>query len=222
MPQIPNIPLLRAQTDATISLAAGEGRAEVQVSYAFTNELGVLFGGAFYRPEDDEDGDGGTGNFAEGGVGYFASIGSPWTFEAYGLLGVGDLENHFPSTVSSNPGTTGTIESGVLRVGVQSAFSIRLRYVEAAFSVRVMSLNYRNVSGSLIFAGEDQVSLLRQNSSYVLLEPALTLRAGAEFLKMQLQTGLSANLTDSDFDQDTGHLTVGIVYYPSRHFRPRN
>ena len=222
VPNTHNVPLLRQKADATVSGAIGDGRVEAQGSYAFSDNVGVLLSGAFYRLQDDEDGDGGSGNFIEAGVGYFSPVGTSFGFETYGLLGVGDLENHFPSTLSANPGTSGILEGRVVRLGGQTAFGFRTSYLEAAASVRLTSLRYQDVTGSLIFNSEDQVVFLQLNDSYVMLEPAFTIRAGSEILKVQIQFGVTANLTNSELDQDEGHLTLGIVYFPSRQGSSRN
>ena len=125
------------------------------------------------------------------------------------------MENHFPSTVATNPGTTGKIEAKLARFGVQPVIGFRSRYFEAAASLRVMGLRYSDIEGSLIFGGEDQVQLLSSRTRHTLLEPALTVRGGFDTVKLQVQLGWSANKTDSRFRQDEGHLTLGLVYSPN-------
>jgi hypothetical protein len=147
-------------------------------------------------------------------VGYHAPLGERFQFGIYGLLGGGNVENHFPSTVASNPGTTGILEADLSRFGVQPIIGFHSRYVEAAASARLLGLRYSQVSGSLVFSGEDQVQLLRSQSGHTLLEPALTVRVGLETVKLQLQLGWSINKGHSNFRQDEGHLTAGVVYSP--------
>ena len=146
----------------------------------------------------------------------FENVNGPLSFEAYGLLGVGDVENHFPSTLAANPGTTGTIEGDVVRYGVQGAFGLTTSYFDLIFSTRISSLNYNGITGSLVFGGEDQVAYLNRETRHTLLEPAATMRFGAEYLKIQIQVGKSHNLTTSDFPQDEGHFSLGVVLYPRR------
>jgi hypothetical protein len=124
------------------------------------------------------------------------------------------VENHFPSTVASNPGTTGTLEARLARFGLQPSLSYRATHFEAAASARILGLRYSDVSGSLVFGGEDQVQMLRAQSDHTLLEPALTVRAGFETVKVQLQLGWSFNRGHAEFRQDGGHLTAGVVYSP--------
>ncbi len=90
------------------------------------------------------------------------------------------------------------------------------RYVVSAVSSRLANLNYGDADGSLVFEQLRQADYLENNKSLWLLEPALTLRGGTDFLKLQIQVSHSFNLTNSDFRQDDGQLTVGLVYRPKR------
>ena len=214
-PNTHNVPLLTRARDFSASGVVGDSRFELQGAFAITSELGVLLNAANYDKPEDQDGDGGSGGLLEVGFGYSRPLDAHFQVGVFGLLGGGDVENHFPSTVASNPGTTGEIEAKLTRFGVQPVIGFRSRYVEAAASLRVVGLRYSDIEGSLIFGGEDQVQALSGQTEHTLLEPALTLRAGLETVKLQLQLGWSANKTDSRFRQDEGHLTLGVVYSPN-------
>lgn len=213
-PNTHNVPLLTRARDFSAAGFIGDSRFELQGAYAITSELGVLVNAANYDKPDDEDGDGGSGGLLELGFGYSRSLDERFQLGVYGLVGGGTVENHFPSTVASNPGTTGAIEAKLSRFGVQPVIGFRSRWVEAAASLRVVGLRYSDIEGSLIFGGEDQVQALSGQAESTLLEPALTVRGGFETVKLQIQLGWSANKTDSRFRQDEGHLTVGVAYSP--------
>lgn len=68
------------------------------------------------------------------------------------------------------------------------------------------------IQGSLIFDNEDQVQYLKDHPSQLVLEPALTLRAGLDWGKIQLQYAHSINLSDDTFRQSEGHLTIGLIF----------
>lgn len=214
-PNTHNVPLLTRQGDFSASAAVGDSRGELQGAYAATDRVAFMANGAFFDQADDEQGDGGRGGILELGVGYLAPVGERFQIGVFGLFGGGDVENHFPSTVASNPGTTGTLEAKLSRFGIQPAVSFRSRYFEAAASARIVGLRYSDVTGSLMFDGEDQVQLLRAQSDHTLLEPAITLRGGLETVKLQLQLGWSFNRGESSFRQDEAYLTAGVVYSPS-------
>jgi hypothetical protein len=80
-----------------------------------------------------------------------------------------------------------------------------------AASAKLARISYSDVEGSFRFQGQDQVQRLRDSDSYVLLEPALTVRGGLPRVKLQLQLARSFNLTESDFQQDDGLLTLGLI-----------
>jgi hypothetical protein len=213
-PNTHNVPLLTRARDFSGALAVGDSRGELQGAYAITERVAVMLNAAVFDQSDDADGDGGRGGILELGVGYLAPRGERFQLGVFGLLGGGDVENHFPSTVASNPATTGNLEASLARFGVQPALGYRSTYFEAAASARILRLRYSDVAGSLVFGGEDQVQLLRSQSSHTLLEPALTVRGGLETVKLQLQLGWSFNQGHSSFRQDEAYLTAGVVYSP--------
>ena len=71
---------------------------------------------------------------------------------------------------------------------------------------------YSNIEGNLIYEGLGQVKYLEDNSSNLLIEPAITLRTGFDKVKLQLQYGYSINLTKNDFKQDKTFLTLGVNF----------
>jgi hypothetical protein len=213
-PNTHNVPLLTRAGDYSGVFAFGDGRGELQGAYAFTERFAAMLNGAAFDEPDDAQGDGGEGGILEIGAGYLAPLGDRLHVGVFGLLGGGSVENHFPSTVPSNPGTTGVVEADLSRFGVQPAVGFRSRPLEVVVSARILGLRYSDVRGSLVFGGEDQVQLLRSQPRHTLLEPALTVRAGGESWKLQLQLGWSFNTTQSSFRQDEGHLTLGVAYSP--------
>ena len=213
-PNTHNVPLLDRDGDYSAAVAFGDSRGELQGAYALTPDLSMMLNAAVFERRDDEDGDGGKGGLLEVGFGYQTQLDERFQFGIFGLAGGGNVENHFPSTLAGNPGTTGIIEANLARFGVQPVIGFRSTYVEAAASVRVMKLRYSDVTGSLIFGGEDQVQLLGSQTDHTLLEPALTLRGGFPTVKLQLQLGWSVNMTHGDFRQDEGLLTAAVVYSP--------
>ncbi len=213
-PNTHNVPLLERKGDYSAAFALGDSRGELQGAYAVTSDLGLLLNAAHFESSEDEDGDGGKGGLLEVGFGYQTQLDERFQFGVFGLLGGGNVENHFPSTLGANPGTTGILEAGLARFGVQPVIGFRSTYVEAAASMRVLRLRYSDVTGSLVFAGEDQVQLLGSQTHHTLLEPALTLRAGLPTVKLQVQLGWSFNKSHANFRQDEGHLTAAVVYSP--------
>ena len=210
-PSAQNVPLLARDGGLAGTLAVGEGRFEAQGADALTSSIALQLNAGKYEPDDLDNGDGGSGSFVEGGVGYFGQRGEHFRWEVYGLLGSGSFENHRPSSLSGNPGTTGVIEGNLVRYALQPAAGFSWPYFEVAASARLAGIKYSDVEGSFRYQGQDQIARLRDNDSYTLLEPALTLRGGLPRVKLQLQLARSHNLTEDDFQQDDGLVTLAIV-----------
>lgn len=70
---------------------------------------------------------------------------------------------------------------------------------------------YSKIEGDLVYEGLGQVKYLKDNASNFLVEPAVTLRAGFDKFKFQLQY-YSMNLSKSDFKQDNNFLTFGLNF----------
>lgn len=213
-----NVPLLSGNKDLSVNVAGNDDRLEVQAAYAVDEHVGVMLNNGFYFPRKADNGDGGSGQFFEGGVGYFHSLGNNMIWELYGLTGYGHVQNSFPSTRDNHPNTTGTIDANIFRYGVQPALGYRTKYFEGAVSARLAGMNYSGVSGSMVYDSTDQVNYLRTNRNHFLVEPAITLRTGTDFLKLQFQVGTSFNVTDPDFRQDKEYATLGLIFRP---FAPR-
>ncbi len=212
VPATQNVPLFNESGQGRVAAYTDGGSAEIQGSYAVSDNIGLQLNTGFYFPANEDNGNGGNGQYFEAGIGYFTPISDGgWVFETYGLVGGGRLENHFPGTGGSSAGT-GTIEAGAFRYGIQPAIGYRSNFFEAAASARIMGISYSNVRGNLTFGGEDQIQYLTDNNSQMVLEPAFTLRVGPSWGKLQLQYAHSINLGDDEFRQDDSHLTLGLIF----------
>jgi hypothetical protein len=211
-PNSHNVPLFTQKGETNATLAGNSNRIEVQGAYAVTDQIAVKVNGGLFRPDDLDNGNGGSGKLIEFGGGYYRPVGNLFVFETYGIAGFGSMENHLPSTVAANPQTRGDISANLFRLGIQPNFGLKNKYVSAAISTRLAYLGYYNINGDLIFADKDQVQYLKENNSHLLIEPALTLRTGIKNVKLQFQLGLSLNATDSGFDQDQGFATLGLNF----------
>ncbi len=211
-PNTQNVPLMREQGQTNLSLAGNGNQAEFQGAFALTDHVAIQANGGLFIPKDLDNGNGGSGNFIEGGIGYYLPVGTNFTFEAYGLAGFGGFENHMPTTVNDYPGTDGKISSNISRYSIQPSFGYFNKYFSVAVSSRICSLNYNKINGDLMYEDRDQQEYLGANQSTMLLEPAITLRGGLQKLKLQIQYGGSFNLSNSSFRQDKSYLTLGLNF----------
>lgn len=211
-PNTQNVPLIKEKGGAFISVAGADSQLEFQGAYGLTDNLAVQINTGFVLPNDEENGDGGTGKLFEGGIGYYQNLNESFLLDVYALAGFGTVENHFPSTVPVWPGTTGDISARLLRYGLQPSLSFHKNYFSVSASTRMTRLRYSNVEGNIIFGNQDQVVYLNENKSHFLIEPALTIRGGLKRIKLQVQLIKSFNVSNSDFKQAVGQITGGLVF----------
>lgn len=207
-----NIALISQKGETDLNLSGNENQVEFQGAYGVSKNIALMANGGLFIPSDLDNGNGGSGDFIEFGVGYFENVKQNFVFETYALLGFGSFENHLPSTTSSNPQTEGDISANIIRFGIQPNFGYKSGYVEAAISTRIVGLNYNSIKGDLIYNGNSQTDYLHENKANFLIEPALTLRGGLENIKLQLQLGGSINLSNVNFRQDHAFATIGLNF----------
>jgi hypothetical protein len=211
-PNTLNVPLISKKGETNLTLSGNSNQVEFQGAYGLTKGFAISANGGFFIPSDLNNGNGGSGKFIEFGGGYFKPINNSFVFETYGIIGFGSMENHMPSTVLIYPQTKGNISANVIRYGIQPNFGYKSKHFSAAISSRIVNLNYSNIKGDLIFDGINQIGYLKNNRSNFLIEPALTVKAGFEKVKLQIQYGYSLNLSNSSFKQDNSFLTLGLNF----------
>lgn len=222
-PSTQHVPLLTEEEEFTVaggySGSSSADGATINSAYAFDSNWALMANGSIFLAGDSKDNSStGSGGHLEAGAGYFTEVSDKLVFETYGLIGFGGMNNRFPLTVQDYPETTGEIKANVLSLALQPSFGFKSKYFEAAISFRTGMVNYSNIRGSLMMQNEDQDAVgsqqeyLEDNKSNFLFEPALTIRGGLEFLKLEAQTGGSLNLTNQEFPQDPSWITIGLIY----------
>lgn len=202
-PNTQNVPLISEKGQTNLTLSGNGNQVEFQGAVGITDNFALQGNGGLFIPADLDNGNGGSGKFIELGAGYFNPVTENWVFETYGLVGIGGFENHFGAT---------DLSANILRIGIQPNFGFKSTYFSAAVSSRIVNLSYSNIEGDLLFDAINQTQYLKDNASNLLIEPALTIRAGLKKVKLQIQYGYSLNLTNSDFKQDKPFLTAGLNF----------
>lgn len=222
-PSSQHVPLLTEEEEFTVAGnyvgANSVDGASLRAAYALNSNWGLIGGGSLFFNEGSEDNSSnGSGGHFEAGGGYFTEVSNKFVFETYGLLGYGNMVNRFPQSIQDYPGTDGEIKANILSLALQPAFGFKSKYFEAAISLRTGMINYSGIRGDLMTQNDDQDAVgnqqeyLKDNRSNLLFEPALTIRGGLEFLKIEAQTGGSLNLTNKNFPQETSWLSIGLIY----------
>jgi hypothetical protein len=201
VPNTQNVPVIKekGQTNITIGLNSSESTDgfELQGAYGLTDKIALQLNTDWVSASDESSS--GSGHLIELGAGYYKNLSKHFVFETYGLVGFGSLK------YEDNYESPEEINAKFIRLGVQPSISFSSKYFIASLSGRVANLNYNGVSGNYM-----DVDYLKANNSHWLIEPALTLQAGSENVKLQLQFQISENLTDPYFVQDYSLVSLGL------------
>lgn len=209
IPNSQQLTMFEEEGDVNLSLNIDGNQYELQAGYAFTDQFAAQANFSRFSPNDTDAGDGGSGWLFEGGPGFYKPFGDDFVFETYAIVGLGAVENHFPSRADStnlNP----QIEATALRFSLQPSVAKLYDRFSIGVSTRISSLNYANIEGNLIFAGDDQIAFLTENKSNFLIEPAVTARFGTEKIRAQAQYGFSYNASNTEFLQNRQYLSIGV------------
>jgi hypothetical protein len=217
-----NCPLLKEQGEVKIT---GD-QTDLQVAVGVTRHIGVMANGfcklyqgerAFNYKHD--------GRFGELGVGYFNPFKNGLVFETYAGAGIGLVRerNIYAGSDGLNHGQG--FESQLSRLFVQPGIGYCSQFFELAFTPRFSYVNYMNFESygyseeELAVNYLDHFHLIKQ--PYLFAEPALTLRAGYRFVKVQLQYGLTLDLGPQQIKHSTYFGNIGVVIDFAKWYRKR-
>lgn len=147
-------------------------------------------------------------NLFEFGVGgYYAAGGQKvkMVVDLYGGAGFGTIRSD--------------INADVTRLFLQPGIGMRSHWFDVAFTPRLVNLSYSNFSAN----GRDYTYLRDRGliddggtridgRSYVFFEPAITMRAGYKFAKVQFQYVLSAPMTAISWNTSPGRFSFGFYF----------
>jgi hypothetical protein len=204
-PNTLNVPMLREQGQGNAAVHFGSQESKtyynVQGAYSFKPNWAFMGDIVWANYEDGSNSStNGHGHLISGGAGYYRPFGKHFTWDAYGIAGLGRVEN--------NRGSQGNIDSSLFRYGIQPSAGFNTKYFAGSFAARMVGLRYFNTDGSFT----SEVQYLRSAGTQFLFEPAVTFRVGPEPFRFQLQVGHSHNLTDSTFKQESDLASIGFVY----------
>jgi hypothetical protein len=208
-PNAQNVPMFKEKNEVRISAAyCSVGDAsddpiegfEIQSAYAAGRHFAIMINASkavsaetnSYVAEKPQK-----TNMVEFGAGYFKPFHKDkLVVEAYGGFGGGKFENHYRDAYDPSYNINSLVH--FKRLFFQPSIAFSSPYFGVAFSLRAALLLY------------DQKPEMYLSTSYFLVEPCFTVRAGWKGLKFQSQLQLSNNVTDPAFPQHHINFNTGI------------
>jgi len=184
VPNIQNVFLFRHKNEyrVMVETAAGDESTctEVQTAYSVTDKIGVMANVMTAKGANSSSNNSAKGNFLEAAIGYYKPVQKAGVFEVYGGFGGGNQHHVYADS--------GTSALSSLKLFLQPSYGFTFNPVDIAFSTRLSALSFVSTQNH-VFGNpvryEEANNLSHQ--THLLLEPALTVRAGWKNVKLQLQ-----------------------------------
>jgi len=204
-----------AHISANVSLNSDGTFTDIQASYSPVKHLGIIgnYSSFSYQRDDINVANGEVNAYArigELGAGYYYATDmgmEQFIFDIYGGAGTG----HLQSDVNMN----------LHRYFVQPGIGIRTPYFEVSLNYRIAALKYSNLNinghdstyladNKLIYGNSNDKSIV--SNAYWFSEPAITLRGGYKFIKIQTQYVLSSAISQVPWKYGTSEMSIGISF----------
>ncbi len=219
IPNTHNIPLLQEEGEIHLDFSGSFGNSltyEGQAAFSAVKNFGIIGNISYHNALlFGDEYDDCYGYHVEGGAGTFLSLNRHFIFETYTGFGFGKVLNGYPYS------TTAIFRFN--RYFLQPSVGYTSDSFDAAFALRMCGLRYHD--NQLMGVPRDgdpfQLVYLESIPLSILLEPAVTLRVGWEFAKIQLKAGYSGNITNPDIWQADFYFSLGIYLTLSNKFLTR-
>ncbi|MCE6990709.1 hypothetical protein [Dyadobacter sp. CY323] len=202
-PNAVNAPLLQEKGEFKATVATNN----IQLAGAVTEHVGVMVNGYLNAYTSDDKSFKNNGKGGEIGIGYFGHTDQRLSYEAYAGAGFYNV-----SIKESN--NTKRFDSDAMKYFVQPSIGWVNPYFEVALTPRLSMIKYKmpDIAG---YSSEESAANyfnIIDQKMYAFFEPALTLRGGYKFVKLQLQYGHSFKLSKNNINNDSDIGSIGLIF----------
>lgn len=221
VPNSINVPLLKEKNEfsATISFT------DYQFAYAISQNIGLMLNGYvnssiysginYTDPLSDyslsSSNYSTSRNLIEGGVGYFTPLDEGIMFETYVGFGSGKL-SYDRDDNNNSLNTNYKYSTEFSRIFIQPSIGYTNDFFDIAFSARVVKLDFNNIETknyNTNMLAQEQINNL-DKTSYYFIEPAVTVRLGYKWGKLELQGLYSNKINAEPLNYQTFSINVGL------------
>lgn len=201
-PNALNVPLLQEKGEVKATIATNN----IQLATAVTEHVGLMANGYLNTYKSDDKTFKNNGKGAEIGIGYFGHTDQRITYEAYAGAGL--------YNVKMKENTTKTFDADAVKYFIQPAIGWISPYFEVAVSPRISVVKYAAPDIAGYTAEEQSANYFNivDQKAHAFFEPALILRGGYKFVKIQAQVGHSLKLSKNNINYDSGVGSLGLIF----------
>lgn len=202
-PNVVNNPLLQEKNE----LKASVGPNDLQAAYAITENIGLMVNGYLNHYTSDDKDFHNKGKAIEFGVGYFNKTQTGLLYEVYAGAGRFNVK-------MDESNKTKNFQSDATRFFLQPGIGWTHRYFEVGLASRLSMIDYNNpaITG---YSPQEQRDYHFESLTlkpHVFLEPALTVRGGYKWVKLQAQYGRAFKLSKNELNFEDNIGSVGLVF----------
>jgi hypothetical protein len=209
VPNTVNAPLLKEKKEVKINI----DQNNLQAATAISNHVGLMLNG-FYKTYKNNNYQH-EGGLAEIGLGYYKPMNQKHlVLEAFGGLGLGTVSKR--ENITNNSQTyTASLKANATRIFLQPEIGYSNKIVDIIFTPRFSFLKYNSFSSSNYTQQQLKEDYLDNgqltSSVYIFAEPALTVRLGYKWIKLQVQYGLTTNISGGNIKYADNFSSIGLV-----------
>jgi len=219
-PNMMSVPLFKDKAEFSFMPAASFGTVftsfEMQGAFSLPGHIALganLFTGGRDNSENTYE-DFSKYNYFEGFGGFYTSFRDIGVFEIYAGYGEG-VEKHTFAYNDWDWGGGGWVQDGNAEMKFSGLFlqpdvGIRTKNIEAAFSVRLSRIDFKDVTYSGTVYRLDELQDLNLDRTSWLMEPGFTFRGGYDPVKFQVQVVFSPNLSNPDQQFEHFRFNMGV------------
>jgi hypothetical protein len=219
---VQNVPLFKEINEFRISGSVGSGdestSIEVQTAYSVTDKIGVMANYMSAKGGNISSNNYGSGNYFEGAVGYYKPFSRFGVFETYAGLGFSNQHHEYGNFYYNQ--SIGNSDLSSAKFYIQPSLGFTSKFFDIAVSTRISALTF-NVKSNNVRDDNDLFNELNSLSTQIhgYIEPAVTIRAGWQYLKVQFQAEYSRNLIPDDMSVgEHGHISIGLYFSFGKRF----
>ncbi|HEX8517609.1 MAG TPA: hypothetical protein VF868_15535 [Bacteroidia bacterium] len=213
-----NTPLLKEQGEVKLTV----DQNNLQVAVGVTDNIGLMVNG-FSKSYQGKEYFKHNGKLGEIGLGYYLPFKKNMIFETYAGVGAGNLEKKVSYTNHENTVITNSWDARGSKAFIQPSIGYCNKYIELAFTPRFSFVKYKKFN-SIGFSEAELAADHLDNGKltsgiFTFAEPALTLRFGYKFFKIQAQYGRTINIGRPEIAHGNDFGSIGFTFDIAKWYR---
>jgi hypothetical protein len=215
-----NAPVLREKGEVKVAVTQNDLQAAVGAG----NNFGIIANGYYQNYKGSNNYEHG-GGYGELGMGFFTNTedDNHLFFEAYGGAGYGIVRKQEMFRDQFDNSYMARFEAQAGKIFLQPDFAFSNRYLDVILTPKFSFVKYTDFTQVNYPEQELRDDYLDNDNLtgpvFIFAEPALTVRGGYKFIKLQAQFGLTLNMTGSNIRHPSNFSSLGLVIDIARWYR---